>query len=306
MPDPDADERQSARLLTALVWGGVGLAPVAVLVALLGGSDASLRFALLLLAVAVVLIGASMLIRNDPVLLRHDMDDRVTQSAEMLREEMRDAIAAAARASHHRVQLLQDEIARLPGGPLPGAPMPGVPLPGAPVAGARPAGVPAQRTPGATSRPIPVTGAAAVARAVPVPSATAAVARAVPPAPAAAGRGRVQAPSPDDGPARRDSTPAHGGDGPGRRDSIPAHGGDGPRRRGEAPAESGGRRSRRRAAEDQPEPAPRRHASPDRYESERYGPDPQAGGRRSAPETPVEQGDWRDPADRSYDDYGRW
>jgi hypothetical protein len=274
MPDPDADERHSERLLTALIWGGVALAPIAVLVALVGGGGPSLRFAVVLLAVAIVLIGSSLLIRNDPVLVRLDLDDRLARHTEELRAELRDEIAAAARATHHRVQSLQDDLTRLQGPATPAA---------------RP--IAAQRAPGATSRAVPVPGAAAaVARAVPVPPAAVARAVAVPPASAAppyGGRGRVPAASVE--PASRHSTPPH--DDASRR-------GDDPLRRHEV-GDGGGRRARRRRArEDDHEAESRRHAGPDSYESERYGPDSQA--------RPVEQGDWREPASYGDDELGRW
>jgi hypothetical protein len=340
MPDPDADERHSERLLRGLLWGGVALAPIAVLVALAGGGDTSLRYAVLLLAVAVVLIGSSLLIRNDPVLMKLELDDRLARHAEDLRAELRDEIAAAARATHHRVQTLQDDLTRLHG-------------PAAPAVRT----VAAQRAPGATSRAVPVPGAAvAVARAVPVPPPAVAVAvaraAAVPPASAAVppygGRGRVPAPPVE--PASRHSTPAYDdvpprgedaarrggpgrrgedaarrgdpgrrgedaarrgddvgrrGDDTGRRGDEPGRRGDEPGRRGDEPGrrhevgDGAGRRSRRRrASEDQHRSASRRHASPDRYDLDSYGPDPQA--------RPVEQGDWREPAAYGDDEPGRW
>jgi hypothetical protein len=109
MPDRDAEAHQNARLLTVLIWAGVGLAPVAALVVLLGGSESSVRFAVLLIAVCVVLIGAALLIRNDPVLLRMDVEARV----EALREELREEITASAHATGHRVKALQDEMTRM-------------------------------------------------------------------------------------------------------------------------------------------------------------------------------------------------
>jgi len=55
------------------------LAPLAAAVVLLGQSSGSVRFAVLLVAVSVVLIGASVLIRNDPVLQRMHVEDRVAE-----------------------------------------------------------------------------------------------------------------------------------------------------------------------------------------------------------------------------------
>ncbi|MEU8613460.1 hypothetical protein AB0C29_36290, partial [Actinoplanes sp. NPDC048791] len=109
MPDRDPEASPNARLLTALIWAGVGLAPVAALVALLGGSDNSIRFAVLLIAVCVVLIGAALLVRNDPVLLKMDVEDQVTA----MRDELREEIAASARGTGQRVKALQDEMTRM-------------------------------------------------------------------------------------------------------------------------------------------------------------------------------------------------
>ncbi|RZU50620.1 hypothetical protein EV385_2395 [Krasilnikovia cinnamomea] len=118
MPDrePHQEHREghSARLPRLLVWAGAGLAPAAATVALLGG-DSSMRVAVLLLAVCVVLIGASLLIRSDPVLLRMDVEDRVAAEVETLREQLRAEVAAAARVTHHHVQTLQDELGQLRG-----------------------------------------------------------------------------------------------------------------------------------------------------------------------------------------------
>nr|BFE67335.1 hypothetical protein GCM10020092_006360 [Actinoplanes digitatis] len=138
MPDRDPEAQQSARLITALIWVGVVVAPVAALIALLSGSA---RFAVLLLAVCVVLMGASMLIRNDPVLHRMDVEDRVAAEVDKLRERFREEIAAAARATGHRVQVLQDEITRLRAAGSPVASLPHGALPPAPPSVARPAGV---------------------------------------------------------------------------------------------------------------------------------------------------------------------
>jgi hypothetical protein len=124
--DRDSQPGQSARLLRALIWVGVGLAPVAAVVAMLGGSANSVRFAVVLVAVCVVLIGSSILIRSDPVLLGIDAEDRVGQETDALRTELRAEFAAAARATHHRVQSLQEEVGRLRGAPAPARPEPGL------------------------------------------------------------------------------------------------------------------------------------------------------------------------------------
>jgi hypothetical protein len=113
MSDLDSERQgHSARLLRALIWGGVCLAPVAAVVVLVGGSGNSVRFGVLLIAVCVMLIGASMVIRNDPVLLRMHVEDRVNDEIDALRERLHEEIAATARATSHRIQALQDELAQ--------------------------------------------------------------------------------------------------------------------------------------------------------------------------------------------------
>ncbi|MFF5295454.1 hypothetical protein [Paractinoplanes globisporus] len=89
MPERDPETGHSSRLLRGLIWAGVLLAPVAAAVVLLGQSSASVRFAVLLVAVSVVLIGASVLIRSDPVLQRAHIEDRVAEEVESLRADLR-------------------------------------------------------------------------------------------------------------------------------------------------------------------------------------------------------------------------
>src|SRR4051812_44859664 len=54
---------QNARLLRALIWAALGLAPVAAVVVMVGGGHAA-RFAVVLTTVSVVLIGAALLVRT--------------------------------------------------------------------------------------------------------------------------------------------------------------------------------------------------------------------------------------------------
>jgi hypothetical protein len=89
MPDRETAAGNNARLLRGLIWASVLLAPLAAVVVLLGDNSGSVRFAVLLLAASVASIGASMLIRNDPVLHRMDVEDRVGEEIEVLRRELR-------------------------------------------------------------------------------------------------------------------------------------------------------------------------------------------------------------------------
>ncbi|WP_041832971.1 hypothetical protein [Actinoplanes sp. N902-109] len=137
MSDQYPEEKPSSTLLRALIWAGVGLAPVAAIIVMVTGSTGAMRFAVLLVAVCVILLGAAMLIRNDPVLLSMDVEERVAAEVEALRNDLRGEIGSAARATGHRVQVLEDQVEQLRSAPpapvVPPAPMPG----GAPAAGGR-------------------------------------------------------------------------------------------------------------------------------------------------------------------------
>jgi hypothetical protein len=98
MPDRDPVAGQNSRLLRGLLWAGVVLAPLAAAVVLLGASSGSVRFAVLLMAVSVVLIGASVLIRSDPVLHRMDVEERVAEQVAALKRELRAEFAGGAGA----------------------------------------------------------------------------------------------------------------------------------------------------------------------------------------------------------------
>ncbi|GAB2582530.1 hypothetical protein Aab01nite_59950 [Paractinoplanes abujensis] len=99
-------------MLRGLIWAGVLLAPVAALVVLLGQSSNTVRFAVLLIAVAIALIGASVLIRSDPVLGRSDVEERVAEEVSALRRELRAEFGGGRGA------------APVHGGPPPPMPMP--------------------------------------------------------------------------------------------------------------------------------------------------------------------------------------
>lgn len=114
-----SDERPRRRLPAALVWGGVGLAAVAVLVVLLGEGIGHLRLAVLLLAVSAVLIGGSVLLRDDRGLRRPDVEELVADEADALREQLRRDITVAARATHRafgeKLQVIYEQLGGEPG-----------------------------------------------------------------------------------------------------------------------------------------------------------------------------------------------
>lgn len=101
MPAPDTPaERRGKRLHNLLFWAGVGVAPLAALLLLLGQSEKSLRVAGVLVVLAVVLIGLSIALRSDVDTVRLNMEEIVLDEIDMLREDLRNDIATAARATH--------------------------------------------------------------------------------------------------------------------------------------------------------------------------------------------------------------
>ncbi|MFC3380578.1 hypothetical protein [Couchioplanes azureus] len=93
MPDRDPDMRHRDPLPRALIWGGIGLAPLAAVVVLSGGAGGSVKFAVLLVALCVLMLGTSLLLRGEPAA---DAGEVVTTKVEALRRELRDEVRRAA------------------------------------------------------------------------------------------------------------------------------------------------------------------------------------------------------------------
>ncbi|MGC9670309.1 hypothetical protein ACNTMW_27670 [Planosporangium sp. 12N6] len=98
----------------------MGLAPVAALLVVFGGDRTGLvRIAVLLAVVAVGLIGASMVLRRDPEAMREQIEDMVFDELDQLRDDVREDITTAARATHkafgERVVTLQESVDSLRG-----------------------------------------------------------------------------------------------------------------------------------------------------------------------------------------------
>lgn len=119
MPDPESDSVwRGGRLLTAFFWSGVGLAPLAVLLLLVGSSGgASLRVGAVLALLAVILIGLSVALRPDTATVRLQLEETLLEEIDNLRDEVRQEIASASRASHQsfgeRVGALQQQVEAL-------------------------------------------------------------------------------------------------------------------------------------------------------------------------------------------------
>jgi hypothetical protein len=71
-----------------LFWSGVGLAPVAALLLLIGNSDGPLRMAAVLAILAVVLIGLSITLRGDEESVRLDLEESLLREIDGLRREL--------------------------------------------------------------------------------------------------------------------------------------------------------------------------------------------------------------------------
>src|ERR1700754_2075650 len=139
MPAADTEQKRAGLpLLPGLLWAGVGLAPVAALLALFAGDSLALtRVAILLAIIALALIGMAMALRKDPDSLRGQVEDMVFEELDIMRDDLREDITTAARATHkalgERVVTLQESVDALRGqvdslrGQLqrgPGQPMP--------------------------------------------------------------------------------------------------------------------------------------------------------------------------------------
>ncbi|WP_117212797.1 hypothetical protein [Allorhizocola rhizosphaerae] len=108
------EDQRNAQIFSVLFWVGVGLAPLAALVLLIGSGTGSLRACLGLVILSVILIGVSIMLRRDSDGLRAELEDTVFEEIDALRADVRDDIAHAAQATHRafgeKMQFLLDQI----------------------------------------------------------------------------------------------------------------------------------------------------------------------------------------------------
>ena len=106
-------------LLTLLFWLGVALAPLAALLLLLVRGESGLRIAAVLAVLAVVLIGLSITLRRDIETVRLELEETLLDEVDLLREDVRQDIATAARATHRqfseKLQALYESVEALRG-----------------------------------------------------------------------------------------------------------------------------------------------------------------------------------------------
>ena len=126
-------ESRGGQLPTVIFWTGVGFAPVAAALVLFSTGAGGLRVAAVLAILTVVLVGLSIMLRPDARTVRVELDD-VLDEVDALREDVRQDIAAAARATHRAyseklqslyqtVEALRAQVEALrPGAPEPAPP----------------------------------------------------------------------------------------------------------------------------------------------------------------------------------------
>ncbi|BCB80331.1 hypothetical protein GCM10022251_05070 [Phytohabitans flavus] len=110
-------ERPGRQLLTVAFWVGVGLAPLAALLLLVGQSAGVLRVAAVLAVFAIVLIGVSITLRRDAETVRIDLEETLLEEIDTLRGDVRNDIETAARATHkafgEKLQTLNETVQAL-------------------------------------------------------------------------------------------------------------------------------------------------------------------------------------------------
>jgi len=147
----ESPERQNGKLPTGLLWAGVGVAPLAALALLVGSGERSLRAAIGLALLAVVLIGLAIVLRPAADSVKVELEDTIYDEIDVVRDDVRNDITTAARATHRafseKFQHLQETVDQLraqvesmrataaPPSPHPAAPRPGT------ATGSVPAGV---------------------------------------------------------------------------------------------------------------------------------------------------------------------
>ncbi len=107
MPASHPPDVRRAQVPQGLFWVGIVLAPVAVLILLFGQSVGSLRVAVVLAVITIVLLAVSIAMRPSVEMLRVDIEHRVLDEVERVRVKAREDTTTAARNTH---KALSDKI----------------------------------------------------------------------------------------------------------------------------------------------------------------------------------------------------
>ncbi len=100
MPANRPPDVRRGKVPHALFWGGMGLAPLAVLILLFGQSTGSLRIAVVLAVLTIVMLALSIALRPSVEMFRVDIEHRVLDELERIRLAAREDTATAARNTH--------------------------------------------------------------------------------------------------------------------------------------------------------------------------------------------------------------
>ena len=100
MPANPPPEVRRGKLLHGLFWGGMALAPIAVLILLFGQSTGALRVAVTLAVLTIVMLAISIAMRPSVEMLRVDIEHRVLDEIERVRVRAREETTTAARNTH--------------------------------------------------------------------------------------------------------------------------------------------------------------------------------------------------------------
>ena len=100
MPASDVHDPRRGKLLQGLFWGGVGLAPLAMLILLFGQSTGSLRVAVILSVLTVVAVSVSIAMRPSVDMVQVDIEHRFLDELERVRAMTREDVNVAARNTH--------------------------------------------------------------------------------------------------------------------------------------------------------------------------------------------------------------
>lgn len=116
MPVPvQQQDQRGARPLVILFWSGVGVAPLAALLFLIG----ALRFGGVLAVLAMVLIGLSITLRRDTDAVRIELQETLLGELDQLRNDVREDMATASRNTHRsltdRINALTESVESLRG-----------------------------------------------------------------------------------------------------------------------------------------------------------------------------------------------
>src|SRR5262245_38861860 len=101
MPASDAREDQRhAQVFTVLFWVGVAFAPIAALMLLVGSGTGSLRAAVGILVLSVILIGVSIILRRDSENVKSQLEETMFDEIDAMRADVRNDIGHAVQATH--------------------------------------------------------------------------------------------------------------------------------------------------------------------------------------------------------------